>query len=151
MYTVEFFEDGTVGIKADCNNGSGSYVADEDGAIDVTVGAVTLALCAEDSLSDQFIQYLDAAAIYFFENGDLLLDLPVDSGTLRFAAALAEAEAGATAKLASIALMPVAGGGGEDEEVEEESPFPPLPFALWIGMRQCRLSAKISLPTRRLR
>lgn len=123
MYTVEFFEDGTVGIKADCNNGSGSYVADEDGAIDVTVGAVTLALCAEDSLSDQFIQYLDAAAIYFFENGDLLLDLPVDSGTLRFAAA-AEAEAGATAKLASIALMPVAGGGGEDEEVVEESPVP---------------------------
>ena len=120
LYTVEFMEDGTVGIKADCNNGSGSFVADEDGAIDITVGAVTLALCAEDSLSDQFIQYLDAAAIYFFQDGELYLDLPADSGTLRFAAA-GEAEASATAKLASIALMPVAGGGGEQEQDEDSS------------------------------
>jgi uncharacterized lipoprotein YbaY len=120
LYTVEFMEDGTVEIKADCNNGSGSYVADEDGAIDITVGAVTLALCTEDSLSDQFIQYLDAAAIYFFEEGDLFLDLPVDSGTLRFVAA-ENAEASATAKLASIALMPVAGGGGEEDDGEDGS------------------------------
>jgi uncharacterized lipoprotein YbaY len=122
LYTVEFMEDGTVDIKADCNNGSGSFVADEDGAIDITVGAVTLALCEEDSLSDQFIQYLDAAVIYFFEEGDLFMDLPVDSGTLRFAAAAA-AEAGATAKLASIAMLPVAGGGGGEEEVDE-NPVP---------------------------
>jgi uncharacterized lipoprotein YbaY len=120
LYTVDFMEDGTVGIKADCNNGSGSFVADEDGAIDITVGAVTLALCAEDSLSDQFIQYLDAAAIYFFEDGDLFLDLPVDSGTLHFAAA-EETEASATAKLASIALAPVAGGGGEEDDEEDTS------------------------------
>ncbi|MFL7837987.1 MAG: YbaY family lipoprotein [Candidatus Promineifilaceae bacterium] len=122
VYTVTFLEDGSVAIKADCNNGSGSYVADEDGAIDITVGAVTLALCADDSLSDQFIQYLDAAAIYFFDNGDMLMDLPVDSGTLRFAAG--DAEASATAKLASVALMPAAGGGGEDEQDEDTSTVP---------------------------
>ncbi len=127
QYTVEFLEDGTVGIKADCNNGSGSYVVDEEGGIDITVGAVTLAMCAEDSLHDQFLQYLDAATIYFFDGGDLLLDLPVDSGTLRFAAA-EEVEAQATAKLAAIsAAAPVqaaASSGGENGEEMEESTVP---------------------------
>jgi uncharacterized surface protein with fasciclin (FAS1) repeats/uncharacterized lipoprotein YbaY/heat shock protein HslJ len=119
LYTAEFMEDGTVSVKLDCNNGSGSYVADEAGAIDITIGAVTLALCEEDSLGDQFQQYLDAAAIYFFEDGDLLLDLPADSGTLRFAAA-ADEEAGATAKLASITTIPVF----QDDDEEEESDVP---------------------------
>jgi uncharacterized lipoprotein YbaY/heat shock protein HslJ len=120
QYTVEFMDDGTVGIKADCNNGSGSFVAEDAGTIDITVGAVTLALCEPDSLSDQFLQYLDAAAIYSFDEGDLLLDLPVDSGTLRLAAAAAE-EAGATAKLASITAVPVL---QDDNGDEEDSPVP---------------------------
>jgi uncharacterized lipoprotein YbaY/heat shock protein HslJ len=120
QYTVEFMEDGTVGIKADCNNGSGSFVAEDAGTIDITVGAVTLALCEPDSLSDQFLQYLDAAAVYSFEEGDLLLDLPVDSGTLRLAAA-ADAEAGATAKLASITAVPVL---QDNNGEEDDSPVP---------------------------
>jgi hypothetical protein len=52
----------------------------------------------------------------------MLMDLPVDSGTLRFAAG--DAEASATAKLASVALMPAAGGGGEDEQDEDTSTVP---------------------------
>ncbi len=129
QYTVEFFEDGTVGIVADCNSGGGSYVAAE-GSIDITVGAVTLALCPEDSLSDQFLQYLGAAAVYFFEEGDLFMDLPVDSGTLRFSASAEDAEAGtggaaaapsATEALAAttIPVMHV-----QENQVDEESPVP---------------------------
>ncbi len=120
QYTVEFMEDGTVAITADCNNGSGSFVAEETGTIDITVGAVTLALCEPDSLSDQFLQYLDAAAIYSFDESDLLLDLPADSGTLRLAAA-ADEEATATAKLASIMAVPVL---QDDNGDEEESAVP---------------------------
>jgi putative lipoprotein len=129
LYAVQFFEDSTIGITADCNVGTGTYIADEAGAIDITVGAVTLALCDEESLSDQFLQYLDAAVIYFFDEGDLLLDLPVDSGTLRFAANGAEAdtESAVPRAVAVASLVPVgfaASGGDMDYGNGEESPVP---------------------------
>ena len=133
VYTVEFFDDGTIGIQADCNNGTGAYVTEEGGGIDITVGAVTLAFCEEGSLSDQFLQYLDAAVIYFFEEGDLLMDLPIDSGTLRFAAGDAAAEAGTqVATVASTTAIrtvsaPLGGSDGAENGkavVEKESPVP---------------------------
>jgi putative lipoprotein len=127
QYTVEFLEDGTAAIKADCNTGSGSYVA-EAGSLDITVGAVTLALCDADSLSDQFLQYLDAAAIYFFEEGDLFMDLPVDSGTLRFTAAAAEArsstQVATVASLTAVRTTSVAAGGAGNDANGQEPTVP---------------------------
>jgi hypothetical protein len=35
-------------------------------------------------LSDQFVQYLNEAAVYSFHDNKLLLDLPADSGTMSF-------------------------------------------------------------------
>ena len=123
-YTVEFGEDGVVAILADCNSGSGSYVA-EEGSIDITVGAVTLALCEESSLSDQFLQYLDAATTYFFDEGDLLMDLPVDSGTLRFSAAADESAAAsfvASAKTAVTTVVAAVNGNGHAYGMESMIP-----------------------------
>jgi len=45
---------------------------------------MTMAACPEGSLSDDFVQYLGFAAIYFFEEGDLYIDLMADGGTMRF-------------------------------------------------------------------
>ena len=85
-YTITFNEDGTAAIKNDCNTGSASYTAGEDGAIDITPGPMTLAMCPEDSQSAPFMAGLDAAAIYFFQDGDLFMDMFAGSGTMRFAA-----------------------------------------------------------------
>ncbi|UCG23825.1 MAG: META domain-containing protein [Chloroflexota bacterium] len=86
QYTVRFGEDGAVNVKAGCNLASGSYTADESGfAIDL--GPATLAECGPESLSSDFIQALGAAAIPFFLDGKLYMDLFADSGTLRFGAA----------------------------------------------------------------
>ena len=81
---IEFTPEGRVSIKADCNNGNGTYIVDE-GSMDIAIGAMTLALCAPESLSDQFLSYLGDVSAYTFDGDDLLLDLPDDAGTMRFA------------------------------------------------------------------
>jgi heat shock protein HslJ len=87
QYTVEFLTDGQVKIKADCNHASGTYTTEgsantPSGSISIVLGPMTLAHCGPDSLSDQFIAALGAAAVYRAEGGQLILDLPMDSGTL---------------------------------------------------------------------
>ena len=84
-YTITFNEDGSAAIKADCNNVVASYVRDGR-SLTITPGPTTTAACPEDSLGEQFVASLSAAAIYFFLDGELYLDLFADSGTLRFVA-----------------------------------------------------------------
>ncbi len=72
LYTVEFMTDDTVNVQADCNSGRGNYTADGSN-ITISDLAMTRALCEEGSLSDDFVNYLTAAAIYFFEDVDPLL------------------------------------------------------------------------------
>jgi heat shock protein HslJ len=82
-YLIEFMDDGTAAITADCNNVIAEYTVDED-AISITPGPSTLAACPADSQGDLFVQQLSGAAIYFFQDGDLYIDLIADSGTMRF-------------------------------------------------------------------
>ncbi len=85
-YQMQFEADGTVFIRADCNIGSGIYSV-ADGSISIILGPVTRAVCEEGSLDAQFLQYLEAAVIWFTQDDDLFFDLKFDSGTMRFAAA----------------------------------------------------------------
>ena len=82
-YTIEFMADGTASITADCNMVTAQFTADGS-AITLTPGASTLALCPEDSQADVFTQQLSGAALYFFLDGDLYIDLIADSGTMHF-------------------------------------------------------------------
>ncbi len=82
-YVVSFLPSGTVRVTADCNRGAGQYQVD-GASISIAVQAMTRAQCPPGSLSTQFIQYLDAAAIWFVQDGDLFIDLFADSGTMRF-------------------------------------------------------------------
>ena len=82
-YTLEFFEDGTLHIQADCNDANGTY-SDEDGSINIEIGPMTLAACPLGSRSEEFLQNLGFAAIYFFQEGNLFMDLMADGGTMKF-------------------------------------------------------------------
>lgn len=86
-YTITFNEDGTVAIQNDCNSGTATYTSGEGGTIDIVPGAMTAAACPADSQSAPFMAGLDAAAIYFFQDGDLFMDLFASGGTMRFTAA----------------------------------------------------------------
>jgi len=85
-YLLTFNADGTVNIRADCNNAAGTYTA-EASSLKIAVGPMTMAACPPDSHSDRFVQLLGASAIYFFKDGHLFIDLFADSGTLEFAPA----------------------------------------------------------------
>ena len=84
-YTVQFQQDGTVSVKADCNQKGGAYsISPGEKTISIEITHSTMAFCPEGSLEDEFVKGLSAAAIYFFKDGDLCIDLKYDSGTMKF-------------------------------------------------------------------
>ena len=78
-YTVTFSDDGTVAIKADCNNASGTYTLDND-ALTIQIGPVTRAACPPGSLSDLMLASLSKVGSYLIDGGDLILRT-ADTGT----------------------------------------------------------------------
>ena len=97
-YSIVFNEDGSANITADCNTGIATYSTGEGGAITITPGAMTLALCEEDSQATQFMAGLSAAALYFFQDGDLLIDQFASSGTMHFWPGIDSTDAGTPGK-----------------------------------------------------
>ncbi len=83
-YTLRLGGDGRLALKADCNRGTGGYAISGDRALTVKPIALTRAMCPPGSLSDRFAKDVGRATSYFVRDGDLYLELPVDSGTLRF-------------------------------------------------------------------
>ena len=61
---------------------SAAYTVDGSN-IEIVPGPSTLVACPEDSLGDQFVQNLTFARIYFFQDGDLFMDLMADGGTMQ--------------------------------------------------------------------
>ena len=82
-YTLRLEADGTVVVRADCNQSRGTYTV-SDNRITIELGPTTLAACPEGSLGDRFIRDLGEANGYFFDSEDLLIGLKFDSGTMRF-------------------------------------------------------------------
>lgn len=82
-YTVQFRENGTVTVKADCNQKGGTFSAAEQ-SLSIEITHSTMAACPEGSLEEEFVRTLSAAAIYFIRDGGLFIDLKFDSGTMRF-------------------------------------------------------------------
>jgi heat shock protein HslJ len=82
-YTIRFGRDGRAAVGADCNRGSTSYSASPDRRIRLGPIVLTRIMCPPGSLSDRFVKEVGRASSYFLKDGDLYLELPVDSGTLR--------------------------------------------------------------------
>ena len=87
-YNIVFNEDGTFSAKADCNQLSGNYSIQGNGVLTITPGPMTLAQCAPDSLSDQYVQALGQAGSYTIADNQLTITL-LDDGTLTYRAAQA--------------------------------------------------------------
>lgn len=83
-YTVAFHDDATVTIGADCNQALGSYQG-EGGVLEIALGPMTAAACPEGSRGEELVRLLGGAALYFFQDGHLFIDLLADGGTLEFA------------------------------------------------------------------
>jgi heat shock protein HslJ len=73
-YTLTLNPDATYQFQADCNQGSGSYTADETGDIHFSPGPVTLAMCAPESRYQDMLNMMQAVQNYRLEeNGAVLV------------------------------------------------------------------------------
>ncbi|RZM79417.1 META domain-containing protein [Leptolyngbya iicbica] len=86
-YTLEFTPSGEVFVQADCNRSIGSYTLGRDNRMAITLGPTTLAACPPDSISNDYLRFIDAANSFFFQDGDLFIELKFDSGTMQFSPA----------------------------------------------------------------
>jgi para-nitrobenzyl esterase len=84
QYTLTFTREGRVAMRADCNRGNGTYVVGVDRRITFGLFALTRAACPPGSQSDRFVRDVGRSTSYFVRNAELYLEMPVDSGTLRF-------------------------------------------------------------------
>lgn len=83
-YTLELARTGRLLVRADCNRGTGAY---RIGAGTIAIGpiATTRMACPPGSLDARYLDDLQRAAGFFVEGGNLVIELPVDSGAMRFA------------------------------------------------------------------
>jgi para-nitrobenzyl esterase len=84
-YTLAFVEGDRVALRADCNRGSSSVTSSSPGVLGVGPMAMTRAMCPPGSLSDRFARDVSRVVRYSIRGGELHLELPTDSGVLRFA------------------------------------------------------------------
>jgi heat shock protein HslJ len=82
-YTLYLQEDGRVQARFDCNRGGGAYTLSE-GKLSFGPLVSTRMACPEDSLDARFTKDLQEVVSFFIEDGRLYLELPFDSGTMRF-------------------------------------------------------------------
>jgi len=82
-YTILLKDGGKVEARFDCNRGGGTY---ELAAGKLTFGPMmsTRMACPEGTLDASFMRDLARVASFFLEEGSLYLELPLDSGTMRF-------------------------------------------------------------------
>jgi heat shock protein HslJ len=83
-YTIRFDREGRVSVRADCNRGSASYSVSADRRIALGPIVLTRMGCPPGSQDARFVNEFGRATSYFLKDGDLFLELPIDSGTLRF-------------------------------------------------------------------
>lgn len=82
-YTILLQEDGNVRVRFDCNKGRGKYTLSE-GRISFGPLMATRMACPPDTQDATFMRDLQRVASFFIERGELYLELPVDSGIMRF-------------------------------------------------------------------
>lgn len=83
-YTLRFEADGRVAVRADCNQGGGSYRVDGD-RLSLGPIATTLIGCPPGSLDGPFLSQLNDVSTWSIRDGILFLGLGFDNGAMRFA------------------------------------------------------------------
>jgi heat shock protein HslJ len=83
-YTVEFKDDGTLGIQADCNQLRWTYTQERNSLTIHALGPTTLAVCPAGSLDQEFLQDLSEVVAYVVHEGNLVLNIKTDVGSMIF-------------------------------------------------------------------
>ena len=81
-YTIEFQTNGTANVKADCNMAILSYTTNGN-QLTIKAGPMTLVYCGTASLSNEFVQALEAATTYTVQGSALTINSG-SNGTMNF-------------------------------------------------------------------
>jgi len=82
-YTIILTDEGKLQARFDCNRGGGEFKI-SPGKLSFGPLMSTRMACPEDSLDGAFMRDLQRVVSFFVENGMLYLELPYDSGTMKF-------------------------------------------------------------------
>ena len=82
-YTIMLTEGGRLQARFDCNRGGGAFKISL-GKLSFGPLMSTRMACPEDSLDAPFIRDLQRVTSFFTQDGLLYLELPYDSGTMKF-------------------------------------------------------------------
>lgn len=85
-YTILLSDNDRLQAQFDCNKGGGNFQI-APGKLSFGPLLATRMACPQDSLDYRFMQDLQRVKIFFLQDGELYLELPMDSGTMRFRAA----------------------------------------------------------------
>ena len=83
-YTLSFDGDGYARIRSDCNQAAGPAHFGEAGTISINLTRMTNMPCTAGSLSDRYLGLLTRVTGWRVANGQLMLDIPRESGLMRF-------------------------------------------------------------------
>jgi heat shock protein HslJ len=84
-YTLEFMPDGRVQLRADCNRGGARYDAGAGRTLAFSPAATTKMGCPPGSQGTEFLRQLAEVGAYRFADGNLVLTLRLDAGSMYFA------------------------------------------------------------------
>lgn len=82
-YTIRLSDNGRLQAQFDCNRGGGDYKISE-GKLSFGPLISTRMACPPDSLDSKFMKDLQRVSSFFLQDGNLYLELPLDSGTMKF-------------------------------------------------------------------
>jgi heat shock protein HslJ len=82
-YTLQLRQDGTIHVRGDCNVSGGSFTL-KNPDLTIAITYSTRAACPQGSLEDVFIRDLNRTSKFLVENGELFLELKLDSGIMEF-------------------------------------------------------------------
>ena len=83
-YTIEFFAEGGVAMRIDCNRARGTWKSTAPGQLEFGPLAVTRVQCPPDSLHDRVALDVSKVRSYVVRNGHLYLSLMADGGIYEF-------------------------------------------------------------------
>lgn len=84
LYTLVFHKDGSVTVRADCNQGRGNWASETASQLSITQLATTRAMCLPRSLHDRFISDLNYTRSFILDEGKLYLATMADGAILEF-------------------------------------------------------------------
>lgn len=84
LYTLEFNEDASVAIRADCNRGRGNWTSETADQFNITQVVTTRAMCIPTSLHDRFLSDLNDTRSFTLNEGKLYLATMADGSILEF-------------------------------------------------------------------